>query len=290
MNIPPRIIQTGKAGNMSPSAKAAAVNLKLLHPDWEYLFFDDEDIRRFIASEFSQYQKVFDDFRQPIQQIDFFRYLAVFRLGGFYFDLDVFLYENLSPLLECECVFPFEELTMNRHLRRRCGIDWEIGNYGFGAAPGHPFLQAVIENCVRAQLDPGWVDPMMEGFPKLFRCEYEVLNTTGPGLLTRTLVENAGAGAGMTVLFPRNVCEPRSWHLFGDYGVHLMDGSWRAQGSYFRRRMLCWWESWIRRRDLGESRRCGAKRVVPCAGRPDPRSVLDGLTKEPGQGCRETLI
>ena len=53
------------------------------------------------------------------------------------------------------CVFPFEELTLSRLLRHH-GIDWEIGNYAFGAEAGHAFLEAVIENCVRAQRDrPG---------------------------------------------------------------------------------------------------------------------------------------
>ena len=127
MNIPARIVQTGKTRELSPLAKAAVANLKLLHPEWEYVYFDDEAVRRFVAVEFSQFQKAFDSFRHPIQRIDFFRYLAVFRFGGFYLDLDVFLSEPLSPLLDQPCVFPFEELTLSRLLRRNYGMDWEIG-------------------------------------------------------------------------------------------------------------------------------------------------------------------
>jgi hypothetical protein len=262
MKIPQRIIQTGKTKDLSPSAKAAAMTLKLLHPDWEHLFFDDEDIRRFMATECPRYQAVFDGFRHSIQRIDFFRYLAVFRLGGFYFDLDVFLYQNLSPLVDGQCIFPFEEITISQHLRRRCGIDWEIGNYGFGAQSEHPFLEAVIENCVKAQREPAWVAPMMAGIPHIFRSEFEVLNTTGPGLLTRTLAENAEVALGVTVLFPHDVCNVESWHLFGDYGVHLMDGSWRSHGGYLHRRALSWWESLSQRRLLAESRRGGGERTV----------------------------
>jgi len=277
--IPQRIIQTGRTKDLSPSAKAAATNVKLLHPDWEYLFFDDEDIRRFISGEFPQYQRVFAEFRHPIQRIDFFRYLAVFRLGGFYFDLDVFLYKELSPLLDRDCVFPFEELSFNGYLDGHCDIDWEIGNYGFGAAAGHPFLEAVIENCVRAQKEPGWAAPMMAGIPALFRAEFEVLSTTGPVLLTRTLAEKAGGG--VTVLFPNDVCDAASWHLFGEYGVHLMEGSWRMQGNPLRRRILCWWESRARRRALPESRRRGAKRILPGNGRDGREPNADTM----GLGC-----
>src|SRR4029077_4569902 len=91
MKIPGRIIQTGRGLDLPPLARAAATNLKLLHPDWDYLFFDDSDVRRFIGEEYPQYRAVFDAFAYPIQRFDFFRYLAVFHFGGFYFDLDVLL-------------------------------------------------------------------------------------------------------------------------------------------------------------------------------------------------------
>jgi hypothetical protein len=256
--IPCRIIQTGKSGVLTPQAKAAVTSLKLLHPEWEYRYFDDSDIRAFLRSEFPQHESVFDGFRRNIQRIDFFRYLAVYRLGGFYFDLDVFLSERLDPLCSHQSVFPFEELSLNQFLRRTRDIDWEIGNYAFGAAPGDPFLGAVIENCVRAQRDESWVEPMMRGIPMPFRADFEVLNSTGPGLLTRTLAENAGLD--VTVLFPPDVCDMDHWHLFGDYGVHLMDGSWRDRGSYLRRRLACWWEMWCQYRLMPESRQRGPRR------------------------------
>ena len=140
VKIPGRIIQTGKDRVLTPLANAAATNLKLLHPDWEYLYFDDEEIQRFVATEFPQYQAVFDRFPQAIQRIDFFRYLAVFRLGGFYFDLDVFLSKSLSPLLDHGCVFPFEELTLNRFLRDHTGWIGKLATTLLERPRGDPFL------------------------------------------------------------------------------------------------------------------------------------------------------
>lgn len=258
--IPRRLIQTGKSRSLSPLAKAAATNLKLLHPDWEYTFFDDEDVRRFVQIEFPHYRTVFDKFFSPIQRVDFFRYLAVYHFGGFYFDLDVLLSNNLSELLDKQCVFPFEELTLSRFLRERHGMDWEIGNYGFGAAPAHPFLEAVIENCVRAQRDPDWLKPMLAGIPRILRSEYYVLNTTGPGLLSRTLAENPDIAQLVTVLFPDDVCDTAKWHKFGTFGVHLMNGSWRPKGGYPYRRLAGWWELRLRRRLLRQSARLGPRR------------------------------
>ena len=260
--IPARIIQTGRSNSLPLLASAAAANLRCLNPDFEYRFFDDDDVIAFIEDEFPEYRQVFDGFPFPIQKYDFFRYLAVFRLGGFYFDTDVFFATGLNKLLTHRCVFSFEELTLSRYLRRQYQMDWEIGNYGFGAAPGHPFLNAVIQNCIRAQQEPDWVKPMMQGIPRLFQAEFHVLNTTGPGLVSRTLAENPDLSEDVTVLFPDDVCDESTWHHFGNFGVHAQEGSWRSKGSYLRRRLANLWESSARRRGLRESLARGKSRSL----------------------------
>lgn len=237
-----------------------ASNLRLLNPDFEYLFFDDEQVRNFLDRECPKYRLVFDGFRFPIQRYDFFRYLVVHRYGGFYFDLDVLLASGVSELLESGCVFPFEGLTLSNFLRSRHEMDWEIGNYAFGAAAGHPFLEAVIENCVRAQRDPQWVKPMLRGLPAMFREEFLILNTTGPGLLSRTLAENPELGRTVRILFPEDVCDPKSWNRFGDLGLHFMDGSWRTKSGFLRRRLAQYWEIWKLRGLLRQSRKLGKTR------------------------------
>jgi inositol phosphorylceramide mannosyltransferase catalytic subunit len=253
-------------------AQTAVVNLKCLNPTFEYRFFDDEEVNVFVREEFPQYFGLFQTFPHPIQKYDFFRYLAVFRLGGFYFDLDVFLARGLDALRVHGCVFPFEELTISRCLRRQYGMDWEIGNYAFGAVPEHPFINAVIENCVKARQNPDWVRPMMQGIPRWFQSEFRVLNTTGPGLLSRTFAEHPDLAKDVTVLFPEDVCNDRTWHQFGDFGVHVMEGSWRGRGNYLRRRLGNLWEAWASRRGLAESRRRGKIRSIPIPSR-DGRST-----------------
>jgi hypothetical protein len=139
-------------------------------------------------------------------------------------------------------------------------MDWEIGNYAFGAASGHPFLKAVIENCVRAHKDPGWVKPMMRGAPPLFRSEYTVLNTTGPGLISRTLAENKELAKTVTVLFPDDVSDLRNWNCFGDLGIHLMDGAWRTKSGFLRRKVAQYWELWETKKLVKQSMRLGKTR------------------------------
>lgn len=258
--IPRRIIQTGRSRDLPPLARASSRLLRLLHPDWEYLFFDDAGVDRFVATQFPHHWNTFESFPHRIQRFDFFRYLAVFRFGGFYLDLDVLLTDPLGDLLPQPAVFPFEELTLNRFLRTACGLDWEIGNYAFGAVPGHPFLAAVIENCVRAQHDRPWADALRRGVPAPFRPRFEVLNTTGPGLVTRTLAEEPGAAADVKILFPDDIGDPAQWHRFGRFGVHLMEASWRDRGRWVGRKAALLWENASRRRTLARHRALGRTR------------------------------
>src|SRR5215831_4898558 len=133
----------------------------------------------FVEQEFPEFRDVMASFHLPIQRFDFFRYLAVYQLGGFYLDLDIFLARNFEPLLQMPCVFSFEDLTIYEHLRTTLHMDWELANYAFGAAPRDPFVGAIINNCVRSVKEPEWIAPMMKGIPRWFRDDYYVLVTTG---------------------------------------------------------------------------------------------------------------
>jgi hypothetical protein len=263
--IPPRLIQTGRSRDLSLTERAVVANLQLLNPNFEWLFFDDAEVEAFIDREFPQHRRIFDSFPVRIQKYDFFRYLAVYRLGGFYFDLDVLLAKGLAELRDLGCVFPFEELTLQPFLRRQYGLDWEVGNYAFGAVAGHPFLGAVIDNCVRARQDPEWLASMLAPLPRLLRGDFYVYDSTGPGLVTRTLAEYPRSAPPVTVLFPEDVCDERSWHRFGEYGVHLQAGSWRAPGSLWRRRLALLWERHGRAQALRDGRLRGKTRLVPIA-------------------------
>ena len=142
-------------------------------------------------------------------------------------------------------------------------MDWELGNYAFGAAPGDPFLGAVIENCLRAQTDHAWLEPMMRGVRSLGRAEFYVFNSTGPALVSRTFAERPDVASNVKVLFPDDVCDYANWHLFGDYGVHIMTSSWLASGNSLSRRIANQIDGFSRARLLPESLRLGPTRDLP---------------------------
>src|ERR1051325_11181254 len=172
--IPARIVhvycpQPGESQELSLVHQAALASARALNPDFEHVLFGKNEMEEFVRKEFPQFQVAMASFSRPIQRFDFFRYLVVYRLGGFYFDLDVFLARSLAPLLDHKCVFSFEELTVSDFLRRSYGMDWEVGNYAFGAAPQDPFVGALIENCVRVLSEPSWAHQMMQGVPRAIR-------------------------------------------------------------------------------------------------------------------------
>jgi inositol phosphorylceramide mannosyltransferase catalytic subunit len=217
---------------------------------------------RHLNEHYPDYLSVFHAFRYPIQRIDFFRYLAIYKLGGFYFDLDVFLASSLDDLLDNSCVFPFEELTVNSFFQQEYGLDWEIGNYAFGAAPGHPYLNSIIQNCIRAQNEPDWANQMLRSLPRMLHDRYYVLSTTGPGLITRTLAEHPNAAAQVTVLFPENVCDPKTWHRFGTHGVHMMEGSWVSRKGIIYKLYTRAWDMWMIKKVLKEGMKRGTSRTM----------------------------
>jgi hypothetical protein len=96
--------------------------------------------------------------------------------------------------------------------------------------------------------------------PILSRNDFLVLNTTGPGLLSRTLAENPHLARSVTVLFPTDVCDIQTWNRFGELGVHLMEGSWRPTSGFIRRRITQLWEVWRMDRLMRQSRSCGPSR------------------------------
>jgi inositol phosphorylceramide mannosyltransferase catalytic subunit len=229
--IPRIIIQTGADKPRTVLESAAIYTVRSLNPDFEYKFYNDRAIEEFILTYYPTYFQVYKSFAYNIQRVDFFRYLAIYHFGGFYLDLDVLLARSLDDLTDNECVFSFEALTEYQFLREEYVIDWEIANYAFGASPKHPFLKAILENCIRSQMDTRWLSLMLNPFPRLLRSDYYVLCSTGPGLVTRTIAERKDLVDCVTILFPNDVCDRNNWRHFSSFGIHLAKGNWRKDSQ-----------------------------------------------------------
>ncbi len=227
--IPKIIIQTYKSkSSLSGDAKEFVKKIKKLHPDYNIMYFTDEDIDDFMKTNFPQYLEKFNSFKYKIQKIDFFRYLAIYFYGGFYFDVDVELTKKLDELLGFKCIFPVEfDLNTIVHflsgmqipdIKKYSGIQTlteQLGQYAFGAEKGSPFLKQLIDNIVM-DLIPD------ENIPENNKEEY-VCCRTGPRIVTLTYFKYINKNE-VYCLKPRGQMQNM---VFGDYGKHWHQGSWK---------------------------------------------------------------
>jgi len=235
--IPKQIVMTGRSFSLlTPIQKRCFEQLKRLHPDFEVRFFADLDCRHFIADYCPDLLPLYDFYHLPIQKADVFRVVAVYALGGFYFDLDVYLHDSIHPLISSTLVLAIEwEMTPSTfHLRHRRPLESErelsqIGNYAFGATRSNRFLRLVIEEMVRRTAS---VD--------LFSVSRaDVLYSTGPDLFSDVFYANESElrTTGCKVLRGGLEAKPPKvkardarpeWFQFGTFGNHLMVGSWTS--------------------------------------------------------------
>jgi mannosyltransferase OCH1-like enzyme len=222
MAIPRIIHQTWKSAALPPAFRAFQATWQRLHPGWEYRFYDDGACRAVVAEGFPALLALYDAFPHPVQRADLFRYLVVARHGGLYADMDTECLKNCDPLLAGRgAVFGCED-HLSPGATRRLGLRHRerIANFLFAAEAGHPVFARIV---ARIQALPGPWD-----------LAEEVLETTGPGMLTDVVQEERDR-LGLTIL-PRICwapptfypdCPPFTWHSFAR---HHFAGTWK-QGS-----------------------------------------------------------
>lgn len=234
--IPKIMIQTWRDTASIPQRYLPFMKaLRQAHPDWTHLFFDDRDIVDFIRERQPKWMPLYEALvHSPIQRIDLFRYLAVEHFGGFYLDIDIAPMRPFHKLLASpqRCVFPFERIidpavhsTLFEHTRTAA----MIGQYAFGATPGHRFIRAILRWVRRAASEPEWArvpTPLPGDDDDAKTVHY----TTGPAVVTRAFYEG-GHLDDVQLLYasPFGVLDPTGWGAFGAYAVHLHAGSWKSK-------------------------------------------------------------
>lgn len=144
------------------------------HPEWEHRFYDDRDCRAFIEDDFPEWLDIFDGFSRPIQRFDLFRYLVIYRHGGLYIDMDMQCLKPVDRLLAGKaCVLSVERILTKRY-QSELGYKepFQIANCVFAAAPGHAFLNRILERIRQVAERPALSDDDVE-------------EITGPRMLTR---------------------------------------------------------------------------------------------------------
>jgi len=98
--IPKIIHQTGPdESKWHPIWKECSESWKNTFPDFQYMYWTDDDLRNLVRDEYPEYLELYDNFSHHIMRIDFARFCILHSYGGIYADLDTYCYQNFYNLL-----------------------------------------------------------------------------------------------------------------------------------------------------------------------------------------------
>lgn len=219
----PKIIHLLSKDKVIPEHYLACFSrITALHPGWEINIYDDDDVNNMVQEQFPGYWELFRSFPAQIQRLDLFRIMIVYLYGGFYLDMDVHCFKPLDPLLNNTLVLAEEKTLADLELKEiHHKHALRIGNYMFGGIQEHPFLLGFMQTAFKNCNQP-------------ISTENDILETTGPGLLTNFYHDHKQTCKDITLLTNKTArclkgCSTLPSCHFGDYAAHLHFGSWRWQ-------------------------------------------------------------
>lgn len=194
MKIPTVLHQVHTKGlnGLAQQEKDAILQLKQSNPDWAYQFYNYYDMVQFIRQHYAErYLNAFFsiDSRYAAAQVDYFRYLLIYKVGGAYFDVKSYTIRPLNDLIldtdELLCfewqggTALYEDWGVHDAIVRKK----EYQQWNIIASPGNRFLEHVIER----------VTQNIEQYTsKKFGVSAQgVFNTTGPIPYTNAIDEIA---------------------------------------------------------------------------------------------------
>jgi len=220
--IPKIIIQTWKTNDVPIKYKNMVDSIKTMNPDFEYKFFSDHDIEKFLKDNYPDYYITYSRLPIKIQKIDFFRYVAIYHYGGFYFDLDM---NSLEPLddsvLNNKCVFPVDEI-INRDMCKQqrysdfCNNNmfFLLGQYAFGAKAKDPFIKLLVDSIHTN------INEIVQKYNSTLNKEIYVYSTTGPDFVSKLYIDYAHQ-------YEVKILHNNTRQYFGKYAQHNYFGTWK---------------------------------------------------------------
>ena len=219
--IPKIIIQTWKTKSIPEKYKEDVKSIRKYNKDYKFLFFNDDDIDYFLENNYPQYFISYNKLPVKIQKIDYFRYIAIYHYGGFYFDLDMTGLYPLDELLNYDCIFPVDQnITPNKcgrkRLKKYCHKNMKIllGQYAFAAKPQNEFIKLLIDT-IHNNIDK-YIQEHSKNGEKL---QY-VYSSTGPDFVTDVYMDYKNK----TNI---HILDYEIAQFFGKYAKHNHYGTWK---------------------------------------------------------------
>lgn len=194
--IPRLIHQTFRSRNLPVQLLDNVQKMKSMNPGWTHQIYDDADVEAFIKAVYGRRVLAYFHRINPkygAARADLFRYLLLYKYGGVYLDIKSTLSKPLDGIL-----LPDDRYLLSQWRNgagdehQGWGLASELSHVPGGefqqwhivAAPGHPFLRAVIEN-VLTNIDR--YNPWLHGTGSS-----GVFRVTGPTAYTLAIVPLLG--------------------------------------------------------------------------------------------------
>lgn len=173
--------------------KSISKSWKELNPDWEYRFWDKNDMEAFLKEYYPELMPTYQAFPYNVQRWDAIRYLILYQFGGLYVDMDYECTENITSILcNLECGMGLEPEA--HAIRNR--MPYLVGNAFMATVPNHPYFKELI--------DAVFYDSKDES--SSICSDNLVLNTTGPFMTTR--IYNNSKYKEQVTLIPGEIIAP----------------------------------------------------------------------------------
>ncbi|WP_345987904.1 glycosyltransferase [Chryseobacterium sp. Chry.R1] len=136
MSIPKQIFQTFKSKKLPLITQWHIWRMKRKNPEYQYHFYDDNDIQKFITEEFPpQYIENYNKLTIGAAKADFFRYAVLYKKGGIYLDVDSAITRPLRDLIKDD-----DDAVISRERHDGLFVQWAlIFN------KNHPFLKKTLD-------------------------------------------------------------------------------------------------------------------------------------------------
>lgn len=130
--IPKVIWQTMKTNQVTAFMKSYSETWINLNPEYEYRFYDDNDIIDFLKTDFPDFLEGYNKLKFGASKADLWRYLIVYKYGGIYADID------------CKCINSLRKwIDPNATYVTQLGINKDICQWLIISIPQNPiFLKA----------------------------------------------------------------------------------------------------------------------------------------------------
>lgn len=206
--LPCRIIRCYRSMYLfTPAMVETERRLKEMHPEpeWEHLFCNHYEQRDWVAEHTPEWLEIYNFYPVDRQREQVFRWLTLWKLGGFWLNTQLRPFGTLEPLRERPLVLAEKRRMSPQEFEALHRMPWDpsypkeglvrISDQGFAAEPGHWFVERVLDVLIERA---GFLDGDFEPTPE------EEEYTTGAGVLNTAwlscLLEGRTAAAGDVIL------------------------------------------------------------------------------------------